>query len=507
MRTRRRIYTIVIVFIFSIYTVINAETYYVSINGLDTNPGTIVSPFKSISHAIDVSTAGDIIYVRGDQFLLSQPILISKSGTDGNPFNLLAYQGERPVLDFSQQSTSSSNRGIILSGDYWHIEGFDITGAGDNGMKIEGGNYNIIENCAFYRNRDSGLQLGDGASFNQIINCDSYYNADPPDYGDADGFAVKLDVGEGNSFTGCRAWLNCDDGWDGYLRGADDISTTLENCWAFENGYLEDGTDPGTQANGNGFKMGGSDDKTLKHNMILKNCLAFKNKVKGFDQNNNKGSMTLYNCTGHNNLSANYKISQTLAVGKVFMIKNCVALGDVGDIGSFAIQATNSWLGSFEVNDEDFVSILDNNAYGPRSNDGNLPNIQYMKLVTGSDLVDAGVDVGLWYYGDAPDLGCFELSPTAVFPVFNTGSETEIICYPNPASKSAVLTFATGTAGNVTFDIFHFTGAFAGTLSDFYTSGNEEKVEIGLEQLIPGSYVIRIKLDNRIFGTAKLTVM
>jgi hypothetical protein len=25
-------------------------------------------------------------------------------------------------------------------------------------------------------------------------------------------------------------WMNCDDGWDGYLRGANGVTTTLENC-------------------------------------------------------------------------------------------------------------------------------------------------------------------------------------------------------------------------------------------------------------------------------------
>jgi hypothetical protein len=94
-------------------------------------------------------------------------------------------------------------------------------------------------------------------------------------------------------------------------RGANDVTTTLENCWAFRNGYLEDGTDAGENANGNGFKMGGSDDKTLAHNFILKNCLAFSNKAKGFDQNSNRGSMTLYNCTGHGNQVADYRIRQS----------------------------------------------------------------------------------------------------------------------------------------------------------------------------------------------------
>jgi len=37
-----------------------------------------------------------------------------------------------------------------------------------------------------------------------------------------------------------------------------------------------------------------------------------------------------------------------------------------------------------------------------------LPDITFMHLAAGSDLIDGGTDVGQWYYGNAPDLGCFE---------------------------------------------------------------------------------------------------
>ena len=210
-------------------------------------------------------------------------------------------------------------------------------------MDISGGSYNIIELCSFYENKDTGLQLGSGASNNRIINCDSYYNADPPDYGDADGFAPKLTVGTGNYFYGCRAWGNCDDGWDGYMRGANDIITTLENCWVFANGYLKDGTDPRSKANGNGFKMGGGDNSNsqhLMHHFILKNCLAFDNKAKGFDQNNNDGSITLLNCTGFRNKSNNYKITRQVNDGQTVTVENCVSFEGGVNLGSFVVQQT-----------------------------------------------------------------------------------------------------------------------------------------------------------------------
>ena len=250
--------------------VLMSQPWYVSTTGSDSNTGTLSSPFRTIEKAVSVVKTGETIYVRGGTYNLTATITLGKSGAENSRISLLAYPGETPVLDFTAQALSGSNRGIVLTGNWWHIKGLGITGAGDNGMLISGGSNNLIEQCSFWRNRDSGLQIDNGASDNFIRNCDSYFNADPPDYGDADGFAPKLTVGSGNHFYGCRAWRNCDDGWDGYLRGANDVTTTLEYCWTFGNGYFEDGTDAGENANGNGFKMGGSDDKTLMHNFILK---------------------------------------------------------------------------------------------------------------------------------------------------------------------------------------------------------------------------------------------
>jgi hypothetical protein len=44
----------------------------------------------------------------------------------------------------------------------------------------------------------------------------------------------------------------------------------------------------------------------------------------------------------------------------------------------------------------------------PRKADGSLPDVDFMKLVDGSDLIDQGVEVGLPFNGSAPDVGAFE---------------------------------------------------------------------------------------------------
>ena len=301
---------------------------YVSTAGSDTSAGTIDAPLKTIAKAMSLVKAGDTVYVRGGRYALTSTITLPKSGTSSAMYYLFAYHDERPFLDFSAMAISGSNRGINLNRSYWYIKGFDIWKAGDNGMIISGSN-NIVENCSFSENSDTGVQLGGGASNNSILNCDSFFNVDPSQ-GNADGFSPKLDVGTGNYFYGCRSWQNSDDGCDGYLRPSDSVFTTFENCWTFHNGYLKSGA--ASIGNGNGFKMGGGDNSnadSLRHNMTLKNCLAFDNRVKGFDQNNNRGSMTLLNCTSFRN-GTNINISARVKTGSVVTVKNCISAGSGG---------------------------------------------------------------------------------------------------------------------------------------------------------------------------------
>lgn len=479
----------------------SSQPYYVATTGSDSNSGTLASPFKTITKAVSLVQAGETIYIRGGTYSLTATITTGKSGTETARISMLSYPGEKPILDFSAQVLNGSNRGIVLTGSWWHIKGLAITGAGDNGMLISGGSNNIIELCNFYRNRDSGMQLDNGASDNNIINCDSYFNADPPDYGDADGFAPKLTVGGGNHFSGCRAWLNCDDGWDGYLRGANDVSTTLENCWSFRNGYMEDGTDAGVNANGNGFKMGGSDDKSLAHNFTLKNCLAFGNKAKGFDQNNNRGSMTLYNCTGHGNLVANYRIKTELDEGNMLTLKNCVELGGTVELAAFALQEKNSWLPPFTVTGADFRSTDPVGADGPRQSDGRLPHIEYMHLASGSDLIDAGVNVGMPFAGTAPDLGCFE---TGLTGVSSPGASRTALFYPNPVSSSGYIRFEAEEAGFCEVRLHDVTGRFVKTAAKRHIEPGENILTADLSGIPDGVYFCRVMLNTHPLFTVRI---
>ena len=479
---------------------------YVSPTGNASVNGSSISQPTTLANAVTLATtAGVTIYLRGGTYTLSstQSISAALSGTASNLKKLFAYPGDsRVILDFSSMAFSSSNRGMSVAASYWHIKGIDFYKAGDNGMFMSGSN-NIIEFCYFYENQDTGLQMGGGASNNQVINCDAYYNIDPSQ-GNADGFAVKLDVGTGNSFVGCRAWQNSDDGWDGYMRPSDDVSTTLDNCWAFKNGYLKSGA-VATSGNGNGFKMGGSDGKDLRHNFTLTRCLAFQNKANGYDQNSNLGNITLLNCTAFNN-GKNYRYDLALATGKLYIAKNCISAGTGGLSSWFTttppapatpvVQATNTWITGFTVTNADFVSIDPAAAFGARKADGSLPDITFMHLVPTSSLINRGTDVGLPFSGTAPDLGCFEtVSRVGVQNV--SATLQSITVFPNPAvDELNVRFYAIHTLPFLTVKVFNSLSQQVWAMDFAHITEGVHKQLLPIHLLPKGAYFLALSTEN-----------
>jgi pectate disaccharide-lyase len=401
--------------------------FYVSPIGDDGKSGAIDQPFLTIAKAVTLVTSGDTIVVRGGTYSYSSTIKLAKTGTAMQRFYILAYPNEHPILDFSVMADSDSNRGFFLTGNYWHIKGLEVCNAGDNGIKIEG-SYNIIEQCIFHHNKDSGLQIGlskdfetnpgDIAAYNEVINCDSHNNTDAPKGANADGFACKLCAGKGNSFKGCRSWENSDDGWDLYQ---DEYQVIIEDCWTWHNG------DPAVAGNladwggnGNGFKLGGNSSYSAPH--IARRCVVFdhnygNSNCKGFDQNDNQDGITLYNCVSWAN-RYNYALNNDLPEngGENHIVKNCVAFNPMLKDYSFCsntIQSNNSWdITGVSASADDFISIDVALAKAPRQTDGSLPNNGFAKLKQGSDLIDKGVDVGLPFNGAAPDLGAYETGAT-----------------------------------------------------------------------------------------------
>lgn len=408
---------------------IYAATYYVSPNGNDSNAGTQSSPFKTMAKGQTAASAGDTVYIRGGNYSFASSsaingVLLNKSGSQGNPIRYFAYPGEKPVFDFSKMTAQDRITGIRVTGSWIHIKGLELKGVPQNittaneswGIYNTGSN-NTYEALNLHHHMGPGLFIGAG-SYNLVLNCDSHHNYDPKSKAgageNADGFGCH-GKGTGNVFRGCRAWWNTDDGYDSISSQG---TCLFEDSWAFYNGYMPD-TFNGVK-NGNGFKAGGYGTGTVPSNPpvhTIRNCLAFQNRAAGFYANHHPVACIWQNNTGYKN-GVNFNMLGLNS--NVGVLRNNLAYGGTTLSNGSGIDAkNNSWNLSVSISDADFESVSTAGVDGARRADGSLPDIGFMKLRAGSDLINKGVNVGLPYVGSAPDLGAFEYgeSTTPVDPV------------------------------------------------------------------------------------------
>lgn len=404
----------------------SAKDYFLAPGGTG-NGMSIEKPFGDPVKAFGVLRAGDVLYVRGGTYQLSQTINISQTGTADKRICVFAYGDERPVFDFSGQPRSTSSeastyRGFMhkIGANYWHYRGLDICNAADNGMKLEG-SYCVVELCRFYGNGDTGLQQGFGKDskgnntrntefkygrYNIIVNCDAYDNYDPwTSGGNADGFAIKLYPGPGNEFHGCRAWHNSDDGWDLYYTV---FPVVVDNCWVLNNGF--------DKGNANGFKMGGcKQGGTSTGAHVFKNCISAFNKKKGFDQNHHREGSYLINDLSFNN-GINYGYNMEAPDYGNWVLRNNVGFGGTERNSTFKVlpdidyctwttldntnplgeKASGSSGAGYAKTVGDYSSEYEDLSYetaiSARQQNGELP-LKFGRLKAGSKLIDKAMPI------------------------------------------------------------------------------------------------------------------
>jgi len=242
--------------------------------------------------------------------------------------------------------------------------------------------------------------------------------------------------------------------------------------------------------NGQGFKLGGSDTKDLAHNFIVKRCLSFYNKSNGFDQNSNAGSITLYNCTSHNNGNKEFMLNSSNAIyaaGSVFTIKNCITLSSKSStFKTGTIQSNNN----FNTVATDFISIDTVGISGKRSVNGDLPNLNFMHLQTSPPtlLIDAGTQIdGILYNGYSPDLGCFEVGMNFNWPTVGVkNNPLKIIkIWPNPTQNYICI-------DNLTFQRNVFIYSIDGKIVKQFQVNNNF-VQLDVSDIEKGFYIVKTK--------------
>jgi len=331
------------------------------------------------------------------------------------------------------------------------------------GLRHYIGGGNLFLNCDAYRNHDNVSQDGLGSN--------------------SDGFGCHPDPGStGNVFKGCRAWFNSDDGFD-IIRA--DESVVFDSCWAFYNGYS---TSFQSLGDGNGFKAGGyvhdTEDKlpVIIPRNTIRFCIAVRNKANGFYANHHLGGNDWYNNTGYRNSYRDFNMlnrptredaDNIDGPGYDHVLKNNLAAAQIGDgtayiVDSLNTQEKNTWTLGIKIVSDDFLSVEMDQLTAPRKEDGSLPDIDFLRPATGSAVIDAGVDIGFPFIGDAPDLGAIEFDPAMSIAHARQITPDKITLsdnYPNPFNPQTTFRYTLSEPGYVDIAIYNFLGQKICTLA------------------------------------------
>ena len=311
-----------------------------------------------------------------------------------------------------------------MQADWLHFRGIELRGVQQTittvneswGIRVENGaDNNVFEQLNLHHNEGPGFFIQDGGN-NRVLNSDSHHNYDPDRGGEnADGFGSHSND-NGNVFIGVRAWENSDDGFDAInSRG----QVTIRNSWAWRNGWRPDTNT--SAGNGAGFKAGGFllDSSTFPPpasvpTNVVEGSLAFNNRVQGFYANHHPGGINFINNTAYGN-SRGFDLINDVEPETWpadHLLRNNIAFGNNTNLVN-ANQALiddefNTWNLQGGATAGDFLSLSSLGVDGPRGADGSLPVLDFMRLAETSQLIDAGMNVGLSFNGLGPDLGAFE---------------------------------------------------------------------------------------------------
>lgn len=203
--------------------------------------------------------------------------------------------GQEGALKTLKGSLDAVFRGLDLNASFIKLEGFTVT---EKPLNVAG-SYNVLQSVTAHHCDDTGIWVASPAEYgrplwahhNQILDCTSYQNQDPGNI-NADGFAVKMRVGEGNIIVNALSWGNADDGYDLFNKiedGPNGAVVIKDSIAAFNKN--------------NGFKMGG---EGLPVNHSVSGCLSYRNGMDGFTDNFNPGVLQVHDNLSVDNARFNY---------------------------------------------------------------------------------------------------------------------------------------------------------------------------------------------------------
>ena len=233
------------------------NSYYVAKNGSDSNPGTLASPWLTITHAMQAlyNTTSPSIFIRQGTYNERFTVYLI-NGTAAAPAVIAPYQNEKVIID----GTGTDNGIVVIYGNYIKFSGFEIksSSAGYNDGISTRGNNITVSNCIVH-DVVGGIYIQGDGSTGCIVEYNEVYNAsmDNSVYPGKNGYinSVGITVARGNPRVNHNIVRhnNVHDVWgEGISTFEANYSTIEDNivhdCWS-TNIYISDSSFPLVQRN------------------------------------------------------------------------------------------------------------------------------------------------------------------------------------------------------------------------------------------------------------------
>jgi parallel beta-helix repeat protein len=241
-----------------------ATTYYVATNGNDSNPGSSLSPWFTLQHAVETIAAGDTIIVRAGTYAGCR---IRNSGQVGAPKTLMAESPRAALIITPGPQNGHSSLIEIENGSGvnvtdWIIDGFEVSNSPHHGVDIRITDRITVRNCYVHDSSPTSTGTGIFLAFSYhptIENNESSNNTEHGVYQSNSGDYPTIRGNKLHHNSGAGLHMNGDvrqKPGDGIISFA-----VVENNIIYENG-----------ANGgSAINCDGVDDSIFRNNLLYNN--------------------------------------------------------------------------------------------------------------------------------------------------------------------------------------------------------------------------------------------
>ena len=315
----------------------------------------------------------------------------------------------------------------------------------------------VVSNCVFADNDATGDDDGMGGAVYAI-------NTGSP--------SVAL-----TRFTDCKFLRNHAYGEGGAIKFTSDMNTEITGCEFIENTC---------NYGGGAISFYSVIDTKLIHCLFAGNSTSYSNggaiHTLGFDN-----SLIFKHCTMSGNSAPG---GDGGAVNLVWADASFVNSIIYNNPGAWSNDIYIDMGGSAEIN---YCNLtMPDGATGTNNINENpqfvdVSNLDF-RLMETSPCIDAGIDIGLEYIGEAPDMGCYEYDPTIGT---NDYQANNLIIFPNPTNGKINFKFANNNIQQI--NIFDLTGKTIIEKSEI-----QQNETIDLSQFETGIYIINFQTDKEI---------